>query len=264
MIALNESLEYAAEVPFDLPLATDPLTGLTGWVFTLGEVQIRLPGAVAWINVATNKIVEKGYGRFAARLTFSQTTTAGKVAIRAIVADTQPYIGSETIGELGGDVPVNGTGYAFIYLPDEVDPIYGTAIATADFTAGGLVRVCLPNASYRDATLAELNAIVNLGFGAYAFPITLDHTATRGKLYLYVTYPGAQRFEDYTEILGVGASSAEIIESDTSTVRSPIDYSDPSYRDHVREALGRLAQQFRSGDEYPAVGGLELLLGGEL
>lgn len=267
MIALNEADEYAAEVPFTLPLATDPLTGLTGWSFSLGEVQIRLPGAGAWINVALAKIVEKGYGRFCARLTSAQTTTAGIVSVLANVtgATEQPYVGTETIGQLGGDVPVNGTGYFMFDLPDSVDPVYASPITTANFTASGVVRICLPNASYRDATLGELNAIVNLGNGLYAFALTTAHTATKGKIFLYVTYPGAQRFEGYSEVLGIGAAApAASVTPLVSRVISPITYGDPTYVDHARAAINRLPEQFRSGSYVPAGVGLDTLLGAEL
>lgn len=272
MIALNETQEYAAEIPFTLPLAADPLTGLTGWAFTLGEVQIRLPGAGSWINVAISKIVEKGYGRFCARLSAAQCATTGAVALLANVSGSseQPYVGVETIGELGGDVLVGGTGFIFFYLPNSVDPVYGVPVSGADFVGAGTLRICLPNDVYRDATPSEKATVLNLGNGCYAFPLTTALTATRGKVFLYAEYPGAQRFEGYSMILGVGAAPGATPTSGSgggsgfTPVRSPIDYGDPEYVDHILGALNRLPEQFRTGTYEPDPGGFNFLLGAEL
>lgn len=246
MIALNETNEYAAEVPFTLPLASDPLTGLTGHTFVLGEVQIKLPSDPNnWVNVAINKIVEKGYGRFCARLTAPQCTTAGIVPILANVAGSseQPFFGVETIGELGGDVPVGGTGYIVFYLPDAIDPVYGAPISNADFTASGTLRICLPDDVYRDATVGEKAAVINLGNGGYAFPLTTTHTVKKGKVFIYAEYPNAQRFEDYVVVLGVGASattppSSPTLVASSSTATSAV----VSSVDHVTAALERLCE----------------------
>lgn len=245
MIALNETNEYAAEVPFTLPLATDPLTGLTGWTFSLGEVQIRLPGSLIWINVLVSKIVEKGYGRFCARLTASQTNVAGIVAIRVAVAGTQPYFGSETIGTLGGDIPQNGAGYVLFFLPDAVDPVYGSPITGANFAVSGLLRICLPNATYRDCTVGELASVINLGFGGYALPLDASLTVNAGKVFVYAEYPGAQRFEGYSTILGTGIAPAPPTPPGPDPIPSPITVDDPEFVDHVAAALDRLPEQFK-------------------
>jgi len=254
MIGLNEVNEYAAEVTFTLPLASDPLTGVTGWSFTLGEVQVKLPGSASWINVAVNKIVEKGFGRFCARLTSSQCTTEGVVALVANLTGSteQPYFGSETISTIGGDIAHNGTGYILFFLPNETDPIYGAPVTTADFTTTGVLKICLPDDVYRDATSGEKASVINLGFGGYALPITTTHTIKRGKIFIYVTYPGAQRFEDYSTILGIVPVTGSVIPSTPSLpvhVTSPISIDSPTYIDHITHALNRLTQQFKSDDE---------------
>lgn len=263
MIALNETVEYAAEVPFTLPTTANPLVGLTSWAFTLGEVQIKLPGAGAWTNVQVSKIVEKGYGRYAARLTSLQTTVAGVVAIRATVSGAQPYFGYDTIGTLGGDISLNGTGYIPFFLPNSTDPVYGSPITGANFTTTGLLRICLPNASYRDATFAEAAAVVELGGGGYAFVLGTTLTATRGKVYLYVEYPGAQRFECFSTILGVAAAVTTPPPTPTP-IPSPIAVIDPMYVAHLNRAIDRLPQQFKSGILVDEATTLDMLLGGEL
>lgn len=251
MIALYETNEYAAEIPFTLPLASDPLTGLTGWSFTLGEVQIKLPDSAFWINVAVGKIVEKGYGRFAARLTAAQTATAGIVTLRATVTGAQPFFGYETIGVLGGDIPVEEDGQILFYLPDEVDPINNPAIDDADFTLSGTLRICLPDDTYRDCTFGEKSAVINLGYGGYALPINSTLTTKAGKVYIRAEYTGAQSFESYATILGAG-----VAEDPDPTPPTPVETTAAST---VLEALSpiknlilggvvRLPEYAKSGD----------------
>lgn len=249
MIALNETEEYAAEVPFTLPLTTDPLTGLTGHVFSLGEVKVRLPGSLVWVDVGVLKIIEKGYGRFCARLTSTQTNVAGTVSIRAEVAGAQPYFGTETISTLGGDISEGGEGYIPFFLPDEVDPVYGSPITTADFTAFGLVRICLPDDTYRDATVDELNSIVNLGYGGYALPLDATHTVKKGKVFIYVEYPGAQRFEGYSTILGAGVAEEVVVDPPTPIpVPVPVTTPQSTLMNLITHAVGRLCEYSKSGD----------------
>jgi hypothetical protein len=249
MIALNETNEYAAEIPFTLPLASDPLTGLTGWAFTLGEVQIKLPGAGSWINVAVNKIVEKGYGRFCARLTAAQCTTAGPVAIFAEVSGAQPFFGYETIATLGGDVGVNGEGHILFYLPDETDPVYGAPVSGADFTSSGTLRICLPDDTYRDCTALEKASVINLGFGGYALPLDTTLTQKAGKLFIRAEYTGAQSYESYVTILGTGVATGT-----TPVTPDPIEVPlvavspQSTYMDLITNAVNRLPQYAKSGD----------------
>lgn len=243
MIALNETNEYAAEVPFTVPLATDPLTGLTGWAFTLGEVQIRLPGAGSWINVAVNKIREVGYGRFAARLTSGQCTTAGTVSIYAEVADTQPYRGTETISTTtGGDLAQLGTGYLMAYLPQAVDPVYG-APASGAFSAlpGALARVAWQNAAY--VTISNAS-VVEFGNGLYGIPVTAGDTVLNGKIYYYLTATDYQRYEDYSMVLGLWGVQIKTI-GPTPVESTPIvgvGTVAPAITSHIAGAVDRLCE----------------------
>lgn len=241
MIRLNETNEYAAEVAFTLPLDSDPLTGLTGWTFTLGEVQIKLPGG-GWTNVALDKIVEKGYGRFCARLTPSQCTTAGDVFLKADVAGTQYYFGSDVIGQLGGDIAIGETGSVPFFLPNATDPINGAPLTGHTFVTGQ-VRVCLPNATYVDADVAQIEEI---GFGGFRLNLTAGQTALAGKVFVYANVPGYQRFEGYCTILGATGGVAPEPPGPTP-IPVPIVFGDPEYVNQLSLALNRLPQQFRSG-----------------
>ena len=238
MIALNETNEYAAEVPFTLPLAADPLTGLTGYAFTLGEVQIKLPGG-SWINVAVNKIREVGYGRFAARLTAAQCVTAGVVAIYATATGCQPFRGSEIIGTTGGDIAQGGTGYLMAYLPDENDPVYGTPASGAfSSLAGALVRVAWQDAAYVTTANAD---VVEFGFGMYGIPVTLTNSVLRGKIYYYLEATGYQRFESYSMVLTAQEIAALPVTA-PSTVAALSEPVQVTMLSHTQAAFDRLCE----------------------
>lgn len=252
MIALNETNEYAAEVAFTLPLESDPLTGLTGYTFTLGEVQIKLPGQ-PWANADLVKIVEKGYGRFCVRLTAAQTMVAGDVFVRATVSGTQYYLGSDVIGLLGGDIQESSsTGSVSFYLPLATDPINGTPLLAYDWTEGGTypsttprVRVCLPDAVYVDADVALIETV---GYGGFKLNLSAAHTVKRGKVFVWAEVPGYQRSEGYCTILGIGtAGGGSPTPPGPTPVPVPITPDDATYTNQVALGLNRLAEQFRSG-----------------
>lgn len=243
MIGLGEDQEYAAEVPFTLPLAADPLTGLTGWTFTLGEVKIRLPDGGSFINVAVVKIREVGFGMFAARLTPAQTLAAGSVLVNAEVADTQPYRGSEIIGMQGGEFAVASSGYLLFYLPQASDPVYGSPI-TGSFAAkpGAVVKLAWPDAAFVDA---DVDDVVEFGNGLYGIPYDAADSALRGKVYVYATCDGAQRWLSWYSILDAQAFAEEPAEEPTEPVASPFTPVDPQYVDMVEVALSLLAEQYK-------------------
>lgn len=250
MIALNETNDYAAEVAFTLPLDSDPLTGLTGWTFTLGEVQLKLPVG-GWFNVPVVKIVEKGYGRFCVRLDSTQTTNQGDVYIKADIDGTQWYFGSDVIGVLGGDIPKDGAGSVSFYLPLATDPVNGAPLTGYDWTEGGTyttttprVRYCLPDGAYQDA---DISMIEEIGFGGFKLNFTAAHTVKAGKVFVYAEVPGYQRFEGYGTILGAGVAEEPAPIPEPTPLPVPIVYGDPEYNNHYALALNRLPQQFRSG-----------------
>lgn len=245
MIALNETNEYSAEIPFFLPDVSNPLEGLTGHVFVLGEVQIKLPGAGSWTNVPVLKIVEKDHGWYAIRLTAVQCTVEGEVKWRvkdsAITATFQPGRGSETVGTLGGDIAVDGTGYLMFYLPDAVDPIYADPILGA-FPAG-TIRYCLPDAAFVDG---DPDLVVEFGDGLYGYPLVEADTTKAGKALVFATATGAQSAGGYKTILGTGvAPDAPPSEPPGDPIEAPIVYVPAGYEDHIAGAVSRLPQQFQ-------------------
>jgi hypothetical protein len=112
MILKGESAALRLYVPFHLPQTSNPLLGLTGHVFTLGEVQVVTPGG-ALTSVAVDHIHEIANGDYAAELTPAQATVAGKVFIYANVTGAQPWSSAEDIidpAELGGFAGTIGPG----------------------------------------------------------------------------------------------------------------------------------------------------------
>lgn len=244
MIGLNEDQEYAAEVPFTLPLASNPLTGLSGHTFVLNEVRVCLPGSGGlWIAIAVNKIREVGFGMFAARLLSTQTTAAGSVLINAEVAATQPYRGSEIIGTLGGDLGVASAGYLFFYLPQASDPVYGAPI-TGDFAAkpGAVCKVAWPDAAFVDVTLAD---VVEFGNGLYGIPYDAADSVKRGKAYVYATCDDAQPWVSWYSILDATTFAPTPDEDVPTPVPSPYTATAPQYVDMVDVALSLLAEQYK-------------------
>lgn len=241
MIALNETLEAAAEIPFFLPQTSNPLTGLTGHVFVLGEVKVRLPGASAFVDVAVNKIREVGFGWYAARLTSAQTTVAGTVLINVEVSGAQPYRGSEIIGVRGGDISVGDAGYIYFYLPQSADPVYGAPITGYVFDNDD-VYVAWPNQVFVAVTGAS---IVEFGNGFYGVPASSSNTTTRGKAFVYATATGAQSFGSWVTILDAQTVTSTIVIGAPTlpdTIESPYSFGDPKYVDHVALAISRLCQ----------------------
>lgn len=243
MIALNETNEYAAEVAFNLPLAADPLTGLTGHSFVLGEVQIKLPGG-AWADASLAKIVEKGYGRFAVRLTSGQTGNAGDVFVRATVSGTQNYFGGDVIGVLGGDIPENGTGSVLFFLPDETDPYNNPPLTGHTFVLGE-VRMCLPDGLYADVPLVQIEEV---GYGGYKVNLLAGDTVKKGKVFIYAEVAGYQPFEGYGTILGVGSASSVV--TPPTPIEVPVGevVATTTYMDFLTSSVGRLCEYSKSGN----------------
>lgn len=251
MIAVGETQAYAAEVPFYLPSA-NPLVGVTGHVWhdagggVTDELQVMVPGG-SFINATIAKIVEKGFGRYALQLSSGQCTTSGVVYVRTTSvylanapSQAQPAFETEVIGATGGELGVALQGIFPFYLPNATDPIFGTPVIGHSFSAGE-VLISLPNSTYADANLAN---VVAIGNGAYALVLSPTDTATRGKAYLYVNVSGAQRFEDFITILGVGYAPSPTPPAPTP-IPIPPTTAPQFFADHASLAISRLCQQFK-------------------
>lgn len=243
MIAQNEPNQYAAEVPFTLPTLSNPLVGLTGHTFTSGEVQYRLPGATSWANATVSRIIEKGFGEYCLRLLTSETATLGTVYLRAIVSGAQPCVTTEQITNLGGDLAVASSGFIPFYLPQSSDPVNGSPITGHTFAAGE-VKICLPNGTFANATLAN---VMEFGFGSYGLLLTSSDTALNGKAYLHVDIgSSSQPYTGYATILGVGGGVTPTPPTPTPvTPTTSVAGYTASTVDHVAEGILRLCQQFK-------------------
>jgi hypothetical protein len=204
VIAQNESTPSAAEVPFMLPTSSNPLVGLTGHAFTLGEVQVQLPGG-SFFNIPVIQIVEKGFGLYAVQLDSTQTLNQGLVYIKTSVTGAQPYEGVEQIGVTGGDIVVGTQGYVPFYLPQSADPINGPPITGHTFSLGEVQIVVPGSNTFVNVALVDIQEI---GLGAYQVIVTGAESAMRGKVYIYANVSGAQPYRGFAMVLNSSAGGA--------------------------------------------------------
>lgn len=243
MIALNETNEYAAEVLFFLPDTANLPYGKLAHSFTLGEVQYDL--GAGFIDVQLVKIVERGHGWYAIRLTAAQCVSAIELAYSATCADAQPDRGTETIGTAGGEIPKNGTGVIPFYLPQAADPVYGAPITGHTFVAGE-VELSLPDGAFVALDpVAEPWRIIERGNGLYWVVLDTDDTVKAGKAIVFADIGvTSQPASSHRTILGNGVSVAPPVEP-PEVVPVPVEFDAIGYADIVSEALDRLTQQFR-------------------
>lgn len=258
MIALGETDPTSAEVPFFLPLATNPTTGVTGHNFASGEVLLKLPGQ-SWFNVAVGQIVEKGFGRYCVQLTTAQTQVAGNVYVRSVVAGAQPGVFDEEIGTEGGDLQVAVGGGIPFFLPNSVDPVNGAPIIGHNFVLGE-VQIRLPRASYVNVPIAQISEV---GYGAYEVAV-LPSQAVKGKAFIFASVTGAQPFEAFATILSPGVGVAASSPTTATGATTPASRTKQGLSgalvfplggygsvpvvatNHPAAALNRLCEQFRS------------------
>lgn len=198
MIRVGEPNDYAAEILFYLPQVADPLLPKAGHVFVLGEVRIKLGAVGVWVDVALDRILERGRGWYAIRLTALQRAAATEVAYEAVCDGAQPDRGTEIVGVLAGDIAQGGEGFITFYLPDVDDPIYGDPIEGHAFVLGE-VELSLPDDAFGD--VAPEN-IVEFGGGMYGVRISSAQSVKRGKAIVVADVAGAQRASSYRTILG--------------------------------------------------------------
>lgn len=206
MIALGETNPDAAEIPFYLPLASNPVfEGLTDHDFSdnatsTNEVEIMLPGG-DWFYVNGGQIVEKGNGWYAVQLTESQCSVAGTAYIRVVIIGNtaQPYSDSEEIGLYGGgDIDINGSFDFVFFMPDPTNPIFGPPVTGHTFTLGE-VQYYLPGGdAFVDASLDDISEVGN---GFYKFTGHGTVTQNRGKVYVYAAPSGTQPYGSYFTVL---------------------------------------------------------------
>lgn len=235
MIALGETDETAAEIPFKLPTGADPVgTGFTGYGFpetfvgsgVTDQVQYLLPGSLVWKDATIAKIFEIGFGRYVYRLIASECTTAGVVKLRAYVPGNdvngvplaQPDNVQETIGPQGGEIAVGGSDYFMFFLPNGSDPVYGSPISVHTFVTGE-AKLRLPSGVYANADVTQVQ---NFGNGWWGLLMrTGIETISRGKAFLYVNVAGSQPFEGYITILSPTAGSSDSVPPTIQIVDPP-------------------------------------------
>ncbi len=205
MIQVGEPNDYAAEILFYLPQAGNPLEPKLAHVFSLGEVQIKLNPGDPWTDVPVGpggRVVERGRGWYAIRLTAGQRAAATVVAYQAVCAGAEPDRGTETIGELAGDIAQGGSGIVPFYLADVVDPSGAPPIEGHVFTLGE-VELSLPDDAFGTV---DPTSIVEYGGGMYGVVIAPAQTTKRGKAIVVADVAVAQRFSIARTIAGEGST----------------------------------------------------------
>lgn len=202
MILLGETDPNGREIPFHLS-EEDPTIPITGHAFSTGELQLKLPGA-GYVNANVANVVEKGFGDYALRLTAGQVVTEGWAYLYANVAsgadpNAQPWSSAEQIGTQAQGIFVGETAdlkrEVMFHLPDSTNPL--TPVTLHAFLTGE-VKICVPGGTYVNA---DVTRIVEKGFGDYALKLTGAQVVAKGKLYLYVNVPGAQKWSAWYEIV---------------------------------------------------------------
>ena len=105
-IVVGETDDAERELAFHLPNIVNPMIPTLGQAFSLGQVKIFLPGGVGFVDADPTRVVEKGVGDYALRLTDAQVALAGKIYIYVNVPGSQPWAWWYDIVEPGFGVGV--------------------------------------------------------------------------------------------------------------------------------------------------------------
>jgi hypothetical protein len=200
---VGETNAYAREMPFHLAPASNPIGGVPGHAFVLGEVRVRVPGA-GYVDVALANIVDRENGDYAAILTTAQVALRGTAYLEATVAGTVLWTSEEKIG---GTIGVGEVGAHFPFHMTKLDgtPLTGdpsTVFATGDVK----IRVPGPTGSV-NATIAN---VVEIGYGDFALVLDAGQVAAKGKAYIYAKTTASQVWTSYITIetpSGVGTAT---------------------------------------------------------
>jgi hypothetical protein len=89
-IMVGETDDTRRELWFHMPSDNDPLTGVAGHVWAAGEVKIAAPGGI-YVDADVARVVDKGNGDYALRLTDLEVANRGKVYLRAVITGAQAW-----------------------------------------------------------------------------------------------------------------------------------------------------------------------------
>lgn len=210
-ILINEANALGREVPFFLPLNSDPLQGKTLHSFVdiggglTDEVKLRLPGG-SFVSGTISQIAERGHGWYVYILTQGQTATPGTVYLDVNVPTAQPGEWIETIatqlsGILTGET-IDARRELPFYLAQSVDPVNGPPITGYSFVTGEVV-IRLPGGG--GFVNADVTRVAEKGEGDYALRLTDSQVTSKGKVFIRVTATGAQPWSGFYDIVDPGA-----------------------------------------------------------
>jgi len=184
MILLGAS-SAAAEVPVHLATPSNPLTPVTGYGWSTGDLQVFWPGTGSFVNAPTGNIVEKGFGDYALQGTSTNTSVAGCVYVYAEPSVSQPFRGVEFVTD-PNDPAIHEVPFTLMSLSN---PVY-TGVTGHSFTLGE-VQICFAGGSYANVPTSQ---IVEKGYGMYAVVLTSPQRLNVDKVYVSAQVSGAVPF----------------------------------------------------------------------
>jgi hypothetical protein len=216
----------AAEIAFHLSLPSDPITPVTGHVFTAGEVLVWLPSTGSYADANTAHIVEKGFGDYALQLTSTDSSVSGTVYLYVNSSAAQPFRAFDFIVD-----PLNPgiQELPFALIPSD-DPVYGDGSGHS-FTLGE-VQFLFSGGSYEDVPVDQ---ILERGNSTYGVVLTSPQRLALNSVYLAAQVSGMSLFTASYDMLG----NPGVIFLETSGLAAEIPFHLTNSADGVSPVTGQ-------------------------
>jgi hypothetical protein len=199
VIRVGETSDPEREFVFHLAVGSSPTTGHS---FSTGEVKYCLPGGSLYSNADVTRIVERGRGDYALRLTDAQVAAAGTITfyINASGADPVSYAQEIGPGILTNEATDSKREVVF-HLSSGLTNVTGHSWLT------GEIEICNPGGtSYANA---DVTRVLERGNGDYALRLTAAQVGAGGTGSLFINASGADpqnvtyEISDLGDIIGI-------------------------------------------------------------
>lgn len=201
-----------AELPF--AIYDNDNVPVNGFSFTTGQVKVRLPGAVAFVNADILNIVGCGKGQYVLKLTSVQTNVAGLITIKFSDGVNRTWVNYEVIGSDS------------VSLTEVLFNVNNglTGIPGAVFGVGE-IEVRVPGGvAFANADLAQ---VTDLGEGLYSYALTPAQQLVAGAYFVHYegTYDPYYGYEHNIGDVSVAATPSPPTPIPTVAVTPPIPYT---------------------------------------
>lgn len=159
-----------AELPFAI-YDNDNLP-INGFVFTTGQVKVRLPGAVSFVNADILNIVSVGKGQYVLKLTSVQTNVAGLITIKFSDGVNRTWVNYEVIGSDS----VSLTEVLF-NVNNGLTGVPGVVFGVGDIEVRVPGGVAFAN--------ADMSQVTDLGEGLYSYALTPAQKLVAGAYFVH-------------------------------------------------------------------------------